>query len=96
MQRTPMQNKKFSAMVGDAARARFIGPWKPAIVREAWKRYFLAIYCREARIEAYANGWSDPFPELTARSRDLDTHQMNELIECSLAVCASKLDLILE
>jgi hypothetical protein len=96
MQRTPAQNRKFSALVGEVAGARMIGPWKKVITREAWKRWFLAKYCREARIEAYANGWPDPFPELTAKSSELDTAQMAELIECTYAYAAQQLGLILE
>lgn len=96
MQRTLAQNKKFSAMVGDVAAARWIGPWKKSIAHEAWKRYFLRIFCREERIEAYANGWPDPFPELEARSSQLSAEQMNALIECVYAVSVSRLDLILD
>jgi hypothetical protein len=96
MQRTRLQNAKFSAMVGDVAAARWLGPWKKALAREAWKRWFLAKYCREARMEAYANGWPDPFPELTAKSSELDAAQMNELIECCYAVAAQQLNLILD
>lgn len=83
-------------MIGDVAAARMIGPWKKAIAHEAWKRYFLKIYAREARMEAYANGWPDPFPELTARSSELDSAQFAELIECTFAHVAMHLDLILE
>lgn len=96
MQRTLAQNKKFGAMVGDVAAARWIGPWKRAIAREAWKRWFIQKWVREARMEAYANGWPDPFPELTARSSELTSEQFNELIECTLAVAAQNLNLILE
>lgn len=96
MRRTIPQNRKFSAMVNDVAGQRMIGPWKKAIAREAWKRWFLKLYAREARIEAYANGWPDPFPELTARSSELDSSQMNELIECTFAVSAQQLGLVLE
>lgn len=96
MQRTRLQNAKFSAMVGDVAAARMIGPWKKALLHEAWKRWFLAQFCRESRIEAYANGWPDPFPELTARSSELDSAQMTELIEAVYAYAATDLNLILE
>jgi hypothetical protein len=96
MQRTPAQNRKFSALVGEVAAARMIGPWKKAIAREAWKRWFLARYCREARIEAYANGWPDPFPELTARSSELSVEQMQDLIECTFAYAAQQLGLVLD
>lgn len=96
MQRSTAQNRKFSAMVGDVAAARWLGPWKKTIQREAFKRYFIAIWVREARIEAYANGLPDPFPDLTARSSELDTEQFSDLIECTYAVVASRLDLILD
>lgn len=96
MQRTPAQNRKFSAMIGDVAAARWIGPWKPAVAREAFKRYFLKIYCREARIEAYALDRPDPFPELVARSSELTSEQFADLIECTYAVVASRLGIILE
>jgi hypothetical protein len=96
MRRTNLQNRKFSAMIGEVAGACWLGPWKPALAREAYKRYFLKIYAREARMEAYANGWPDPFPELVARSSELDSAQMNELIECTYAYAAQQLGLILE
>jgi len=96
MQRTRLQNAKFSALVAEVAGARMLGPWKRAIACEAWKRWFLARYCREARIEAYANGWPDPFPELVAKSSELDSAQMSELIECTYAYSAMYLQLELE
>lgn len=96
MRRTAAQNAKFSAMIGEVAAARMIGPWKKAIAHEAWKRWFLARYCREARIEAYANGRPDPFPELTARSSELSSDQMSDLIECTFAYAALCLGLVLE
>lgn len=96
MQRTALQNKKFSAMVGEVAASRMIGPWKKAVAHEAWKRWFLAQFCRESRMEAYANGWPDPFPELTARSSELTSEQFNELIEAVYAIASQNLNLILE
>jgi hypothetical protein len=96
MQRSRLQNAKFSAMVGDVADARYLGPWKRAFAREAYKRWFLAKYCREARMEAYANGWADPFPDLVARSSELDAEQFNELIECTMAYAATCLGLKLK
>jgi hypothetical protein len=96
MQRTIAQNRKFSAMVGEVTAARMLGPWKPTIAREAWKRWFLARWCREARMEACANGWPDPFPELVARSSELDSAQMAALIECTFAYAVMQLGLVLE
>lgn len=94
--RSILQNRKFSAMVGDVAAQFPLAPWRRPLAREAWKRFFIARFVREMRIEAYANGWPDPFPTGSARSRDLDSGQMGELIECTYALSAMLLDLVLE
>lgn len=93
--RTSPQNRLFHALVRDVARARPLTPWRRAFALEAWKRYFLGKYMREARQEAFAAGGVDPFPERIAQSSGLETWQMNELIECTYAIAAQQLDLVL-
>lgn len=94
--RTLPQNKLFHALVRDVARARPMIPFRRPVVLEAWKRRFLAIYVREARLEAYALGRPDPFPTRSARSSELESWQMDELIECCYAFAAQQLDLVLD
>jgi hypothetical protein len=90
------QNRKLSAIVSDVQRRYPLAPWKPALAREAWKRFFLKLYVYEARLEAYANGQPDPFPVRPVPSSDLDSEQMNALLECALWYCAEHLNLILQ
>lgn len=94
--RTLPQNRLFHALVRDVALALPLFPWRRQVALEAWKRYFLGKYMREARLEAYAAGGYDPFPARTVRSRDLDSRQMDELIECTYAICAQQLGLVLD
>lgn len=94
--RTLPQNKLLHALVRDVALARPLFPWRRPVVLEAWKRYFLAVYVREARLEAYAKGCPDPFPARVARSSELQAWQMNELIECTYAYAALQLGLVLD
>jgi hypothetical protein len=95
-QRTRPQNKLFHAQVSDVARAFPLVPWKRAMWHEAWKRYLIAIWVNEARWEAYGAGDPDPFPVRPVPSSALSDWQMNELIECTYAVAAQRLGLILE
>jgi hypothetical protein len=95
-QRTIPQNRKFGAMVGDVAKRYPLTPWRKTLAREAWKRFFLAVFAAELRSEARANGWPDPFPAGVARSSELDSRQMGELIECTYAQAAMLLGLVLE
>ena len=90
------QNRKFSAMVNDVARQYPLAPWRRTLAREAWKRYLIAIWVNEARWEAYGAGDPDPFPVRPVPSSALSDWQMNELIECTYAVAAQRLGLILE
>lgn len=83
--RTSQQNRLFHALVRDVADIQFIGPWRHALACEAWKRYFIALYVREARMEAYGQGGADPFPVRPVPSRSLDSWQMDELIEATYA-----------
>lgn len=94
--RTVPQNKLFHALVRDVVTALPLVPWKRALAAEAWKRYFIAIWVREARMEAYANGGADPFPVRPVPSSTLKAWQVDELIECTLAYCAMHLGLVLE
>jgi hypothetical protein len=96
MIRTLPQNALFHALVLDVWRALPLAPWRRPVAVEAWKRWFLAKYVREARLEAYCAGGRDPFPARSARSRDLDSRQMNELIECTYALAAQQLGLVLD
>lgn len=95
-QRSRPQNALFHAQVSDVARARPLLPWKRALWCEAWKRYFLALYVREARLEAYANGGPDPFPVRPVPSRELTDRQMDEMIEMVYWFAADRLGLVLE
>jgi hypothetical protein len=85
-----------SAIVSDVQRHYPLAPWKPAMAREAWKRFFIALWVHEARLEAYANGQPDPFPARPVQSRSLTSWQMDELIEATYAFCAMHLGLVLE
>lgn len=96
MVRTLPQNKRFHAMVRDIARAVPLTPWRRALTVEAWKRYFILLYVRETRLEAYANGDPDPFPVRPVPSSALDSRQMADLIESTLAFAAQNLNLILD
>ncbi|HWV64107.1 MAG TPA: recombination protein NinB [Oxalicibacterium sp.] len=78
--RTIPQNRLFHAMVRDVAQAIPLAPWRRALATEAWKRYFIALYVREARMEAYGAGSPDPFPVRPVPSSGLDSWQMGELI----------------
>jgi hypothetical protein len=82
--------------VRDVALALPLFPWRRPFVLEAWKRYFLGKYMREARLEAFATGGFDPFPDRVVHSSQLETWQMNELIECTYAICAQQLGLVLD
>lgn len=90
------QNRKFSAMVGDVARSYPLVPWKPAVAREAWKRYLIARWVHEARLEAYGAGQPDPFPVRPVPSSSLSVEQVSELIDCTYWLCSERLGLILE
>ena len=90
------QNRMFHALVRDIARLVPLVPWRRPFMLEAWKRYFLGKYMREARLEAYAAGGADPFPDRVARSSDLEAWQMNELIECTYAIAVQQFDLVLD
>jgi hypothetical protein len=96
MIRTLPQNRLFHALVRDVALARPLFPWRRPFALEAWKRYFLGKYMREARLEAFITGGLDPFPDRVARSSGLDSRQMDELIECTYAICAQQLGLVLD
>lgn len=89
------QNRKLCAMVADVQRVYPLVPWKRALACEAWKRFFIALWVREARVEAFMNREPDPFPVRPVPSSSLDSWQMDELIECTYAVAAQKLGLIL-
>ena len=81
--RTAPQNRLLHALVRDVADALPLVPWRRSLVLEAWKRYFLQIYVRDARMEAYANGDGDPFPVRPVPSSSLDSWQMSDLIACT-------------
>jgi hypothetical protein len=83
--RTSPQNRLFHALVRDVANVIVLAPWRRALATEAWKRYFIALYVREVRIEAYGAGEPDPFPVRPVPSRSLDSWQMADLIECTYA-----------
>jgi hypothetical protein len=83
--RTSPQNRLFHALVRDVANEIVLAPWRRALALEAWKRYFIALYVREVRIEAYGAGDTDPFPVRPVPSRSLDSWQMADLIECTYA-----------
>lgn len=82
---TTLQRHLFHAQVADVGRQRLLVPWKRAMALEAWKRYFLALYVREVRLEAYGTGQGDPFPARAARFSELDSSQASELIESTFA-----------
>jgi hypothetical protein len=86
--RTTPQNRKFSALVGDVVRQHPMIPYRRPFATEAWRRFFIASYVREARWEAYNAGAPDPFPVRPVPSSDLDSRQMAELIEFVQAWCA--------
>lgn len=90
------QNKLFHAMVRDIAKARPLLPWRRPMMCEAWKRFLIARWVHEARLEAYANGQPDPFPVRPVPSSSLDSWQMDELVEATYAFSAIELDLILK
>lgn len=94
--RSCAQNKKFSAIISDVVKHYPLAPWKAALAREAFKRYFIAIYVREARWEAYGAGQPDPFPVRPVPSSELTSWQADELIECTLAHLAMNMNLILQ
>lgn len=81
--RTSPQNRLFHALVRDVANAIPLAPWRRALVLEAFKRYFIALYVREVRMEAYGAGDQDPFPVRPVPSSSLDSWQMGELIACT-------------
>lgn len=86
--RTSPQNRLFHALVRDVHNALPLAPWRKSLALEAWKRYFIALYVREVRIEAYGAGDNDPFPVRPVPSRSLDSWQMADLIECTYAWAA--------
>lgn len=75
-------------MVGEVAQKYPLAPYKRALAREAWKRYLIAQYVRDARLEAYCEGRPDPFPVRPVPTSSLDSQQMSELIESCAAWCA--------
>lgn len=81
--RTLAQNRKLSALVGDVARHFPLVPYSRAFAHEAWKRFLISQWVREARWEAYHAGAPDPFPVRPVPSSDLDHRQMSELIAFS-------------
>lgn len=85
MTRSTLANKKFHAMISELARRLPLAPWNGDVAREAFKRYSIAIYVREARMEAYGAGDPDPFPVRPVQSRSLSGWQMADMIECTLA-----------
>lgn len=82
------QNRKFSAICSEVARACPLVPYRRAFAVEAWKRFFIAFWVHEARLEAYLAGRPDPFPVRPVPSSSLDSQQMSDLIEASSAWCA--------
>lgn len=89
------QNKLFHAMVRDIAKARPLLPWRRPMMCEAWKRFLIARWVHEARLEAYANGQPDPFPVRPVKSSMLTMEQAGEWVEFIYAFCATDLDLVL-
>lgn len=87
-QRTPAQNRKLSAIVSEVVRQHPLIPYRPAFAREAWRRYFIANFIRQARWEAWHAGGPDPFPVRPVPSSELDARQMSDLLECAQAWCA--------
>lgn len=85
--RSLLQNRKFSAIVSEVAAQLFLFPYRRAFVVEAWRRYLIAMYVREARLEAKAAGGPDPFPVRPVPSSGLDSRRMSELIECATSWC---------
>ena len=86
--RTLPQNRKLSALVSDAAQHFPLVPYRRAFACEAWKRFLIAAWVREARLEAFGQGNPDPFPARPVPSSALDSRQMSELLEFSQAWCA--------
>jgi hypothetical protein len=82
------QNRKLSAVVSEVWKAYPLAPFKPALAREAWKRFFIAAYVNEERWEAWAAGYPDPFPVRPVPSSELDARQMSELLSYMDAWCA--------
>lgn len=79
--RTLAQNAKFSAIVSDIARQCPLIPYRRAFFVEAWKRYLLALFVRDARLSAFYEGKPDPFPVRPVPSSSLSSEQAGELIE---------------
>lgn len=88
VKRTLPQNRKFSAICSEAARAFPLTPYRRALAVEAWKRFFIKSYVHDARLEAYLAGRHDPFPVRPVPSSSLHSQQMSELIESAQAWCA--------
>lgn len=88
VKRTLPQLRKFSAIVGDLAHACPLIPYRRAFACEAWKRYLLAQFVRDARLSAFHEGRPDPFPVRPVPSSSLSSGQMSELIEFTSAWCA--------
>jgi hypothetical protein len=87
--RSTPQNARLHAICGEVARQHSLIPYCYAFACEVWKRHIIALYIREARLEAYCAGRPDPFPVRPVPSSDLDSQQMSELIESAHAFCAS-------
>lgn len=86
--RSPAQNRKLSALVGDVVQHHPLIPYRRSFAHEAWKRYLIANFINESRWEAYHAGQPDPFPVRPVPSSDLDSAQMSELISFAEAWCA--------
>lgn len=88
VKRTLPQLRKFSAIVGEVANQFPLIPYRRAFAVEAWKRYLIVQYVREARLSAFYEGRPDPFPVRPVPSSDLTSEQMSELIETCAAWAA--------
>lgn len=86
--RTLPQSARFHAICTEAARACPLIPYRRAFFAEAWKRFFIAAWVHEARLEAYCHFQPDPFPVRPVPSSSLTSEQMSELIESASAWCA--------
>lgn len=82
------QSGRFHAICNEVAHACPLIPYRRAFAVEAWKRFFLASYVHDARMEAYCHFRPDPFPVRPVPSSVLTSEQMSELIELACAWCA--------
>lgn len=86
--RTLPQNRKLSALAGEVARQFPLIPYRNVFAREAFKRYLIAQYVRDARLSAFYEGQPDPFPVRPVPSSELSSEQMSDLLAFCECWCA--------